>query len=87
MVNGEYCKVEKTIKVGNNVGPCPFDFDFSADQLTVKFRPSFQQKYESLIWYFGDRAESKEEFPVHTYANEGVYQVTLVAFLTGFLVR
>ncbi|MBK9640152.1 MAG: PKD domain-containing protein [Saprospiraceae bacterium] len=83
VVKGEYCKIEKIIKVGNGLAPCPFDFDFSVDQLVVKFKPTFQQKYESLVWYFGDRTESKEEFPVHTYANEGLYQVTLVAYFNG----
>ncbi len=83
IINGQYCKIEKTIKVADN-GPsnrCPFDFSFISRGLETRFSPIVSTtKYDKLEWHFGDGTTSSEEFPSHTYAKEGSYQVTLVVY-------
>ncbi len=54
-------------------------FDYSADDLTVRFSPRTdeRQTVESTRWSFGDGASSGERAPVHTYDDHGSYAVTL----------
>ena len=50
-----------------------------ADYRKVTFTNA-SQNFETLSWDFGDSSPlSAEENPVHTYAAEGTYTVTLVA--------
>ncbi|MBK9270001.1 MAG: PKD domain-containing protein [Saprospiraceae bacterium] len=83
IINGQYCKIEKTIKLsdGGSGSRCPFDFAFRNSGLTSRFSPIVSTtKYDKLEWHFGDGNSSTEEFPSHTYARAGTYQVTLVVY-------
>ncbi len=51
-------------------------FNYSADGLTYTFN-NFSGNATSYFWDFGDGATSTDESPVHTYAAEGEYTVTL----------
>ncbi|MFY0672047.1 MAG: PKD domain-containing protein [Bacteroidia bacterium] len=53
-------------------------FSFQKDGNEVTFTNSSTNSTE-YSWDFGDGATSTEENPVHTYAGEGTYTVTLVA--------
>ena len=58
-------------------------FDFEIDGNTVTFFDfseiaSEGWVIESWAWDFGDGNTSSEQYPVHTYENEGIYQVSLV---------
>ncbi|GAB3337088.1 hypothetical protein GCM10027429_21160 [Marivirga atlantica] len=61
-------------------GYAPIAADFSAEpaELTVTFTNT-SLNAESYTWDFGDGSTSTEESPVHTYAEEGTYSVTLTA--------
>ena len=52
------------------------DFTFVANGLTVTFTNA-SQNATSYLWSFGDTGTSTETNPVHTYADAGVYTVTL----------
>ena len=58
-------------------------FDFEIDGNTVTFLDFSEIASEGWIieswaWDFGDGNTSSEQYPVHTYENEGTYQVSLV---------
>jgi len=58
-------------------------FDFEIDGNTVTFFDFSEIASEGWIieswaWDFGDGNTSSEQYPVHTYENEGTYQVSLV---------
>ena len=58
-------------------------FDFEIDGNTVTFFDFSEIASEGWIieswaWDFGDGNTSSEQYPVHTYVNEGTYQVSLV---------
>ena len=58
-------------------------FDFEIDGNTVTFFDFSEIASEGWIieswaWDFGDGNSSSEQYPVHTYENEGTYQVSLV---------
>ena len=55
------------------------NFDFTIDNNTVTFSNN-SQFADSYVWDFGDGMTSTEEAPVHTYAGDGVYTVTLRGF-------
>ena len=52
------------------------DFDYTAQDLTLSYTvdPTY---LEGVYWSFGDGASSQELAPVHTYATNGVYTVSL----------
>lgn len=54
-------------------------FSYSVDGMTVSFSDESDADYEivSYAWDFGDGSTSSEANPVHTYAAEGTYSVTL----------
>ncbi|MDX1477532.1 MAG: PKD domain-containing protein [Saprospiraceae bacterium] len=54
------------------------DFNFVKDGFTVTFTNASNNS-TSYMWDFGDGGMSTEENPVHTYASEGEYMVTLTA--------
>lgn len=54
------------------------DFSFTKDNFTVTFDNNSKNS-SSYSWDFGDGNGSNEENPVHTYAAEGNYMVTLTA--------
>ncbi|HEX5624831.1 MAG TPA: PKD domain-containing protein, partial [Saprospiraceae bacterium] len=77
-ITGEFCKVElKTwIHVGNVVNPpptpCDIDFNWKADNLTIKVVPDFKGATpDKLSWDFGDGSTSSDEIATHTYAKAG----------------
>lgn len=85
-ITGEFCKVELTtwITVGPNPSPCAVDFNFTTDQLTVKFVPDFKgSKPDKVRWDFGDGSSSSDEIVAHTYGRPGVYKVTLYISING----
>ena len=58
-------------------------FDFEIDGNTVTFFDFSEIASEGWIieswaWDYGDGNTSSEQYPVHTYENEGTYQVSLV---------
>ena len=52
------------------------NFDFEVNQATVKFEYT-GNLVETYKWSFGDGAESDEKNPIHTYTEDGVYEVIL----------
>ena len=55
------------------------DFSYEIDGGTVQFT-NLSQFGQEFTWDFGDgSAESSESDPVHTYANNGLYEVNLLA--------
>ncbi|WP_367390250.1 PKD domain-containing protein [Lewinella sp. LCG006] len=56
----------------------PFgNFTAEVDLLTVAFTSTVSNA-NSYTWFFGDGNSSLEENPVHTYLEDGVYEVTLI---------
>lgn len=55
-----------------------FDFSFTDGDQTVTFTNT-SRNATSYTWDFGDGNTSTDENPVHTYAADGVYSVTLTA--------
>jgi len=53
------------------------EFAFDEDGLEVSFT-DMSQDADSYEWSFGDGAMSTEASPMHTYGQEGIYEVTLV---------
>jgi len=51
-------------------------FTFTVDGPTVTFTNT-SQGGDSFVWNFGDGSSSMEESPIHTYAAQGEYTVTL----------
>ncbi|MCD4736248.1 MAG: PKD domain-containing protein, partial [Bacteroidales bacterium] len=61
------------------VSPAPVaDFTYSADNLTVQFTNN-STNANGFVWDFGDGNISSDNNPVHTYADEGTYNVSLTA--------
>lgn len=58
------------------------DFDFTIEEYTVTFE-NLSADATSYSWDFGDGNTSTEENPVHTYAEEGAYDVTLTGTDAG----
>jgi PKD repeat protein len=57
-----------------------FSFIVDANDFTKVTFTNASQNFESVTWNFGDNSPvSAEENPVHSYAQEGVYTVTLTA--------
>ncbi|RUO30942.1 peptidase S8 [Aliidiomarina sedimenti] len=56
------------------------DFSYSIDGMTVNFTDESEADLDlvSHEWDFGDGASSTEENPMHTYAEQGSYDVSLV---------
>ncbi len=60
--------------------PPSADFSYSADGRTVSFTDESSNPDGSIAtytWSFGDGASSTQASPVHTYASDGTYTVTL----------
>ncbi len=53
-------------------------FNATVDELTVTFN-NMTQNATGYEWDFGDGTDSNEENPVHTYSQDGIYEVTLTA--------
>ena len=53
-----------------------WDYD-PGNTLTVSFTDMSYGTYDSWLWDFGDGTTSTEANPVHTYAEEGLYEVCL----------
>ncbi len=57
-----------------------FSYQVDANDFRKVTFTNASQNFETLTWNFGDNtATSSETNPVHTYAQEGVYTVTLIA--------
>jgi PKD repeat protein len=69
-----YCEV---VEIDYYVAPVA-DFSFSGDPM-VTFTDLSSNTPLSWAWDFGDGASSLEQNPVHTYAENGVYNVCLTA--------
>lgn len=66
--------------LGGPDGPFRIDFRYSVAGRTVDFEPRISPE-DALVdvyhWDFGDGNTSRDSAPTHTYAADGVYQVTL----------
>ncbi len=70
------------ININVNQTASPVFISASADTLTLQDGATFEFKQENanvqkLTWHFGDGSTSTENNPIHTYQNEGTYQVVL----------
>lgn len=72
------CKVISVDLDANN--DCFADFIFNADvtNKTVSFQNKSKGNPDIYLWHFGDGETSQDENPVHTYAQEGFYNVRLI---------
>jgi len=72
---------------GDPLAPPQADFSASASSGTAPFVVTFndlsQGTVNARLWDFGDGSYSIEQNPVHTYADAGTYDVTLVALGLG----
>lgn len=63
-------------------------FSYDAEQLTTSFTDNSTDRNDDIAswqWNFGDGASSTEQNPVHTFAETGSYEVTLVVTDAGGL--
>lgn len=58
--------------------PADADFSFSVNEYLATFNNA-SANADTYVWDFGDGASSAEENPVHTYGEDGTYDVTLIA--------
>jgi gliding motility-associated-like protein len=72
----------------NTIGVLYSSFEimnFTANKMTattadeIKYLPTISEIARSYTWYFGDDMTSNMEQPIHQYAEEGVYSVSLIA--------
>ncbi|MFT6335473.1 MAG: PKD repeat protein [Halioglobus sp.] len=54
------------------------DFDYIVEKFVVDFTEQ-SSNYDNLSWDYGDGNTSDEDNPIHTYAEEGAYEVVLNA--------
>lgn len=60
------------------------DFDYpqiGCAPLTITFTNN--SRGDSFLWDFGDGITSNDTNPTHTYTNGGIFQVTLIAYMTN----
>ena len=63
-------------------------FSYEAEQLTTSFTDNSTDRNDDIAswqWNFGDGASSTEQNPIHTFAETGSYEVTLVVTDAGGL--
>ncbi|WP_305038964.1 PKD domain-containing protein [Fulvivirga maritima] len=65
------------LDVANATPPAPA-FSYTINGLQISFTNNTEEA-DSYTWDFGDNNTSTEESPVHTYASEGMYTITLSA--------
>lgn len=80
LVDGFLVWYHKFIRKG--YAPLAGAFSFAADQLVVTFTDG-SANADSYLWDFGDGSTSTEASPVHTYAMDGTYTVTLTVSALG----
>ncbi|MFW5706360.1 MAG: PKD domain-containing protein [Bacteroidota bacterium] len=56
-----------------------FQYEISEENYLQVVFSNFSSNAETYLWAFGDGNTSTDENPVHTYAEPGVYEVTLTA--------
>jgi len=71
------CKKDDPEPTANPVAT--FQSEVSADNFLEVTFSNYSQNADSYAWDFGDGNVSTEENPVHTYAEEGTYTISLVA--------
>lgn len=75
VTNAEGCENHSSSEI--EIAPLPdSDFDFEMTGMEVAFTPAAED-LDSYNWDFGDNQTSDEEAPVHTYDEEGFFEVTL----------
>lgn len=86
-ISGDECasSIEMPVHVMDSVWPpqgCHANFHWERiENLTVQFfDASHGQDIEDYLWDFGDGSTSEEMNPIHVYAEEGMYDVTLTIF-------
>jgi parallel beta-helix repeat protein len=70
----------RTIRVGANANDLPkadFVYQIDPEALTATFQNTSSGNYTLSFWYFGDGNSATEAHPVHTYAQAGLYLVSL----------
>ncbi|MFC2116036.1 PKD domain-containing protein [Bacteroidota bacterium] len=70
---------EEVILIGSAGLDCRAGFSYISDPLTkqIKFADRSKGKITEYIWEFGDRSNSTERNPVHSYVEGGYYPVCL----------
>lgn len=61
-------------------GPPVVDAGFSVSNLIVSFDNLSLNASDGYLWEFGDGQTSTETSPIHAYATQGLFQVTLTAY-------
>ncbi len=74
-----YCD---TIEVGGVIGDCDANFNFyqTGNTNEIQFASSQVGTQNAFHWMFGDGSGSTEANPVHTFPQEGPYNVCLVVY-------
>ncbi len=63
------------------------DFDYAVDNFVVDFTDQ-SSNFDNLSWDFGDGNTSEEDSPIHTFAEDGTYEVVLsVTNICGIMDR
>ncbi|NVJ59971.1 MAG: PKD domain-containing protein [Gammaproteobacteria bacterium] len=72
--------VSKVVSVSDGLEAPEADFSFVANELSVSFSDASSDNdgtIQSWDWNFGDGSSSNQASPVHTYAENGTYNVSL----------
>lgn len=82
-VNSTGCSATACDSVGSNTNPCAAFFQFapvSGTCNTFQFTNLSSGSFTNVQWNFGDGSSSTLQNPVHTFANAGTYNVSLIIF-------
>lgn len=78
-VNGCTNTDEAEVIYDNGPAAPDADYSYSADDQQVTFTNTSDNNPLTFLWTFGDGNSSTAESPVHTYAEQGEYEVCLIA--------
>ncbi len=76
-VGSDTLTMTQAIEVG---GVPVVDFEYDVNNLTVSFFNQSLNASNGYLWDFGDGTTSTDPQPIHQYATQGIYLVTLTAF-------
>jgi len=83
--NSQTMKIERAVKLNQRIAAGILaEPTVGFGPLTVQFENRTIGNAETFLWDFGDGTTSAEKNPVHTYAQPGIYSVSLTSSVTGF---